>query len=69
VIRHGVASDQITTELLELCEKSLRQGSTTAHTELRQFLTENDYHPGGLGWFLDDLGFTDRALGWRERWR
>ena len=28
-----------------------------AHTELRQFLTEHGHH-GGLGWFLDALGFT-----------
>jgi hypothetical protein len=33
-----------------------RQASPVVHTELRQFLTE--HHPGGLGWFLDTLGFT-----------
>ena len=27
-------------------------------TELRQFLTENGYRHGGLGWFIDALGFT-----------
>lgn len=47
-----------TTELLELCEQFLRQASPTVHTELRQFLTENGYRTGGLGWFLDTLGFT-----------
>lgn len=27
------------------------------HTELDQFLTEHG-HQGGLGWFIDALGFT-----------
>jgi hypothetical protein len=53
----GVPAEQITTELLELCEEFLRQASPTVHTELRQFLTEHGHH-GGLGWFLDALGFT-----------
>jgi hypothetical protein len=35
-----------------------RQAGPIAHTELRQFLTEHGYHHGGLGWFLDALGFT-----------
>jgi hypothetical protein len=57
-VEYGVASEQITTELLELCEQFLRQASPIVHTELRQFLTENGYHNGGLGWFIDALSFT-----------
>lgn len=57
-VQFGVAPEQITTELLELCEQFLRQASPIVHAELRQFLTENGYHHGGLGWFLDALGFT-----------
>jgi hypothetical protein len=53
----GVPPEQITTELLELCEQFFRQASPTVRTELRQFLTEHG-HRGGLGWFLDALGFT-----------
>jgi hypothetical protein len=56
-VQFGVAPEQITTELLELCEQFLRQASPTVHTEMRQFLTEHGHH-GGLGWFLDALGFT-----------
>jgi hypothetical protein len=56
-VQFSVAPTQITTELLELCEGFLRQASPIVHTELRQFLTENGYRPGGLGWFLDSLGF------------
>jgi hypothetical protein len=54
----GVAPEQITTELLELCKEFLRQASPIVHAELREFLTENGYRTGGLGWFLDALGFT-----------
>ncbi|QNJ89926.1 hypothetical protein HZU40_00205 (plasmid) [Mycolicibacterium fluoranthenivorans] len=57
-IQFGVAPEQITTELLELCEQFLRQASPLVHTELRQFLTEQGYHPAALGWFIDALGFT-----------
>lgn len=53
----GVPPEQITTELLEICEEFLRQASPIVHTELRQFLDEHG-HSGGLGWFLDVLGFT-----------
>ncbi|WP_293003113.1 hypothetical protein [Mycobacterium sp.] len=53
----GVAPEQITTELLALCEQFLRQASPMVHGELRQFLTEHGHH-GGLGCFLDALGFT-----------
>jgi len=53
----SVPPDQITNELLELCEEFLRGASPIVHTELRQFLTEHG-HNGGLGWFLDALGFT-----------
>jgi hypothetical protein len=56
-VQFRVAPEQITTELLELCEQFLRQASPIVHTELRQFLTERGCH-GGLGWFLDALGFT-----------
>jgi hypothetical protein len=44
----GVAPEQITTELLELCEQFFRQASTIVHTELGQFLNEHG-HPGGRG--------------------
>ena len=74
-VQFGVAPDQITTELLELCEQFLRQASPIVHTELSQFLAEHGQH-GGLGWFLDAFGFTtlahrpaatatDRGLPWR----
>lgn len=56
-VQFGVAPEQITTELLELCEQFLCQASPIVHTELSQFLTEQG-HRGGLGWFLDALGFT-----------
>jgi hypothetical protein len=56
-VQFGVAPEQITTELLELCEQFFRQASPAVHTELRQFLTEHG-HYGDLGWFLDALGFT-----------
>jgi hypothetical protein len=56
----SVPPEQITTELLELCTEFLRQASPIVHTELREFLTENGYHNGGLGWFIDALSFTTR---------
>ena len=56
-VEYGVASEQITTELLELCEQFLGQAGPLVHTELREFLTEHGHH-GGLGWFIDVLGFT-----------
>ena len=56
-VKFGVAPQQITTELLELYEQFFRQASPTVHTELSRFLTEHGHH-GGLGWFLDALGFT-----------
>ena len=56
-VQFGVAPEQIITELLELCEEFLRQASPLVHAELRQFLTEHGHH-GGLGWFLDAIGFT-----------
>lgn len=55
-VQFGVAPEQITTELLELCEEFLRQASPLVHAELRQFLTEHGHH-GSLGWFLDAIGF------------
>jgi hypothetical protein len=57
-VQFGVAPEQITTEILELCEQFLRQASPIVHTELREFLAESGYGPGSLGWFLDALGFT-----------
>lgn len=57
----GIPPEQITAELLELCEQFLRQASPTVHTELDEFLTEQHGHAGGLGWFLDALGFTQRT--------
>ena len=53
----SVGPEQITTELLGLCEEFFRQPSPIVHTELRQFLTDHGHH-GGLGWFIDALGFT-----------
>ncbi len=57
-VQVGVAPEQITTELLALCEQFLRQASPIVHAELREFLTEQGYHPAALGWFIDALGFT-----------
>lgn len=56
-VQFSVAPEQITTELLELCEEFFRQASPMVHGELDQFLTEHG-HSGGLGWFIDALGFT-----------
>jgi hypothetical protein len=56
-VEFGVPPEQITTELLELCEEFFRQASPIVHTELRRALTEHGHH-GGLGWFLDALCFT-----------
>lgn len=53
----SIPPEQITTELLKLCEEFLREAGPIVHTELRQFLTERGHH-GGLGWFLDALSFT-----------
>jgi hypothetical protein len=57
-VHFGVAPQQITTELFELCEGFLRHASPTVHKELTRFLAEKGYGSGGLGWFLDTLGFT-----------
>lgn len=56
-VQFGVPPGQITSELLELCEEFFRLASPIVHAELRQFLSEHGHH-GGLGWFLDALGFT-----------
>lgn len=56
-VQFGVAPEQIPTQLLELCEQFLRQASPAVHIALDQFLTEHG-HQGGLGWFIDALGFT-----------
>ena len=56
-VQFGVAPEQITTEMLELCSEFFRQASPIVHAELREFLTEHAHH-GGLGWFLDALGWT-----------
>ena len=53
----GVLPEQITTELLALCEEFFRRASPMVHAELDQFLTAHA-HPGGIGWFIDALGFT-----------
>ena len=53
----SIPPEQITTELLKLCEEFLREACPIVHTELRQFLTEHG-HYGGLGWFLDALSIT-----------
>jgi hypothetical protein len=55
-VRFSVPAEQITTELLEICDEFLRRASPIVHTELGQFLTEHG-HRGGLGWFLDALSF------------
>ena len=39
-VQFGAAPEQVTTELLELCEQFLRQASPIVHTELSDFLTE-----------------------------
>jgi hypothetical protein len=54
----SVAPAEITMQLLELCAEFFRRASPIVHVELRQFLTEHGYQPGGLGWFIDTLGFT-----------
>jgi hypothetical protein len=54
----SVPPEQITTELLGLCAEFFRRASPNVHSELRQFLTEHGYQRGGLGWFIDTLGFT-----------
>jgi hypothetical protein len=54
----SVPPAQITTELLELCAEFFRQASPIVHAELRQFLNEHGYQRGGLGWFIDTVGFT-----------
>ena len=40
-VQFGVAPEQITTELLELCEEFFRHASPAVHGELSQFLTEH----------------------------
>jgi hypothetical protein len=57
-VEFGIAPEQITSGLLELCEQFFRQGSPIVHTELRQFLAGHGHH-GGLGWFIDALGLTN----------
>ena len=54
----SVPPEQITAELLELCDEFFRQASPIVHTELRHFLAEHGYHPSGLGCLVDALGFT-----------
>lgn len=56
-VQYGVAPQQISMELLALCEEFFRHASSIVHAELDQFLTEHDQH-GSPGWFLDALGFT-----------
>jgi hypothetical protein len=56
----NIPPEQITTELLDLCEQFFRHASPTTHTELHNFLAEHG-HAGSLGWFLDALGFATLA--------
>lgn len=56
-VHYGIAPEQITSELLQLCEEFFRHASPNVHGELHQFLTDHGC-PGDLGWFLDVLGFT-----------
>lgn len=56
-VQFSVPAEQITLELVEICDEFFRQASPIVHTGLDQFLTENG-HPGGLGWFLDALSLT-----------
>lgn len=68
---HTSPEDAITTaphhetihiELLDLCEKFFRTASDSVHTELRQFLSSQGYHPiASHGWFLDGLALTTYA--------
>jgi hypothetical protein len=62
-IEFGFAPKHFIAELLGLCEEFFRQASPLVHSELSQFLTEHG-HLGGLGWFLDNLGFNtlDRSV-------
>jgi hypothetical protein len=53
----SVAPGQITADVLQICEKFVRQASPLVHSELRQFLREHGYE-GDLGWLIDSLGFT-----------
>jgi hypothetical protein len=39
-VQFGAAPEQVTTELLELCEQFLRQASPIVHTELSDFPSE-----------------------------
>jgi hypothetical protein len=59
-IRRPDRPEQITTELLELCDEFLCQASASVHTELRQFLAARGQR-GGLGGFIDALSFTASA--------
>ena len=40
-VRFSVPAEQITTELLEICDEFLRRASPIVHTELGQFLNEH----------------------------
>lgn len=57
-VQFGVPPEQITAELVGLCAEFFREASPTVYNELRHFLTEHGYCHGGLGWFIDALGFT-----------
>jgi hypothetical protein len=56
-VQFSAPPEQITTDLLQVWAEFFGQASPTVDTELRQFLTDHGHH-GGLGRFLDALGFT-----------
>ncbi|WP_293003291.1 hypothetical protein [Mycobacterium sp.] len=56
-VQFGVPPDHIAAELLALCADFFGQAGPVVYAEVDQFLTQRG-HPGGLGWFLDALGFA-----------
>lgn len=56
-VQFNVSAEQITAELIEICDEFFLQASTIVHTELSQYLIDHG-HRGDLGWFLDALGST-----------
>lgn len=56
-VHYSVAPNQITAEVLILCEKFFRHASPVVRTEVDQFLIQRGHH-GGFGWLLDAVGFA-----------
>jgi hypothetical protein len=56
----SAAPAKVTAELFELCDEFLRQGQPNRPQRAAPVPTERGRH-GGLGWFLDALGFTALA--------